>query len=200
MFGNMLTPQNIIGFIKSNTDFNKLAMNFINSQEAKAFIENDLGKNYEELKTNLFAAFTSTSNSDAGIKKAQQLEEGKKLEMYKELANKLIQSHGLSFHSSVILAGGFVGIEQNKVVEFLKSKGYSATKEFVANYYKNNEGFLKQLLKKDGIIIKNWNDAISSSDLELESSPDKKEELVPVPDEKLDEEFNTEVKSQKKEN
>jgi hypothetical protein len=172
-------------------------MNFINSQEAKAFIENDLGKNYEELKTNLFAAFTSTSNSDAGIKKAQQLEEGKKLEMYKELANKLIQSHGLSFHSSVILAGGFVGIEQIKVVEFLKTKGYSATKEFVDNYYKNNEGFLKQLLKKDNVIIPGWNDAISSSDLELESSP-KKEELVPVPDEKLDEEFNTKVKKSNK--
>lgn len=197
MFGNMLTPQNIIGFIKSNTDFNKLALNFINSQEAKSFIENDLGKNYEELKTNLFAAFTSTSNSDAGIKKAQQLEEGKKLEMYKELANKLITTHGLSFHSSVILAGGFVGIDQYKVVEFLKSKGYSATKEFVNNYYKNNEGFLKKLLKKDGVIIKNWNDEISSSDLELGSSPDKKEELVPVPDEKLDDEFNIECQNKK---
>ena len=200
MFGNMLTPQSIVNFIKNSADIKKIAMNFINSQEAKAFIENDLGKNYEELKTNLFAAFTSTSNSDAGIKKAQQLEEGKKLEMYKELANKLISSHGLSFHSAVILAGGFVGIEQIKVVEFLKNKGYSATKEFVDNYYKNNEGFLKQLLKKDGVIIPGWNDAISSSDLELESSPDKKEELVPVPDENLDEEFNTKVKSQKKEN
>lgn len=199
MFGNMLTPQNIIGFIKSNTDFNKLAMNFINSQEAKQFIENDLGKNYEELKNNLFMAFSSTSNSDAGIKKAQQLEEGKKLEMYKELANKLIQTHGLSFHSSVILAGGFTGIDQYKVVEFLNSKGYSASKDFVEKYYKNNEGFLKKLLKKDGIIIKNWNDEISSSDLELASSP-KKEELVPVPDEKLDEEFNNKANVKIKEN
>lgn len=200
MFGNMLTPQNIVGFIKNNADFNKMFQNFINSQEAKSFIENDLGKNYEELKSNLFTAFNSTKNSDAGIKKAQQLEEGKKLEMYKELANKLIQDHGLSFHSSVILAGGFVGIKQNKVVEFLKSKGYSATKEFVENYYKNNEGFLKRLLKKDNVVIPGWNDEISSSDLELDSSP-KQEELVPVPDEKLDEEFNTKVeKSNKGEN
>ena len=190
MLNNMLTPQNIINFVRSSADIKKIAMNFINSQEAKSFIENDLGKNYEELKTNLFTAFTSTSNSDAGLKKAQQLEESKKLEMYKELANKLIQSHGLSFHSAVILAGGFVGIDQHKVVEFLNGKGYSASKEFVANYYKNNEGFLKKLLKKDGIIIKNWNDEITSSDLELSSSS-KNTEMVPVPDEKLDEEFNT---------
>lgn len=192
MFGNMLTPQNIIGFIKNNADIKKIAMNFINSQEAKLFIENDLGKNYEQLKTNLFAAFSTTPNSDAGIKKAQQLEEGKKLEMYKELANKLIQKHGLAFHSSVILAGGFVGIDQYKVVEFLNNKGYSASKEFIEKYYNKNESFLKKLLKKDNVIIPGWNDEISSADLELGSSPDKKEELVPVPDEKLDEELNIE--------
>jgi hypothetical protein len=191
----MLSPQNIIGFIKNNADIQKIAMNFINSQEAKQFIENDLGKNYEQLKTNLFAAFSSTPNSDAGIKKAQQLEEGKKLEMYKELANKLIQKHGLAFHSSVILAGGFTGIDQYKVVEFLNSKGYSASKDFVERYYNKNENFLKKLMKKDGVIIQKWNDEISSSDLELGSSPDKKEELVPVPDEKLDDELN--IESQK---
>lgn len=93
MFGNMLTPQNIIGFIKSNADIKKIGMNFINSQEAKSFIENDLGKNYEELKNNLFVAFNTTKNSDVGIKKAQQIEESKKLDMYKELANKLITTH-----------------------------------------------------------------------------------------------------------
>lgn len=194
MFGNMLTPQNIIGFIKSNTDFNKLAMNFINSQEAKQFIENDLGKNYEELKNNLFMAFSSTSNSDAGIKKAQQLEESKKLDMYKEMANKLIQTHGLSFHSAVILAGGFVGIDINKVVDFLNSKGYSASRDFITKYYNNNEKFLKRLLKNDNVIVPGWNDGISSSDLELETSP-QREELVPVPDEKLEEEFNINVKN-----
>ena len=192
MFGNMLTPQNIVGFIKNNADIKKIAMNFINSQEAKLFIENDLGKNYEQLKTNLFAAFSTTPNSDAGIKKAQQLEEGKKLEMYKDLANKLIQKHGLAFHSSVILAGGFVGIDQYKVVEFLNNKGYSASKEFIEKYYNKNESFLKKLLKKDNVIIPGWNDEISSADLELGSSPDKKEELVPVPDEKLDEELKSE--------
>lgn len=93
MLGNMLTPQNIISFIKNNADIKKIGMNFINSQEAKNFIENDLGKNYEELKNNLFVAFNTTKNSDVGIKKAQQVQEGKKLDMYKELANKLISTH-----------------------------------------------------------------------------------------------------------
>lgn len=196
MFGSMLTPANIVGFIRGNADIKKIGMNFINSQEAKSFIENDLGKNYEELKANLFAAFTSTKNSDAGLKKAQQLEEGKKLEMYKELATKLIHTHGLSFHSSVILAGGFVGIDQYKVVEFLNSKGFSATKDFVNHYYKTNESFLKKLLKKDGVIIPGWNDQISSADLELETSP-KNTEMVQVPDENLDEEYNNKSKKSK---
>lgn len=189
MFGNMLTPQNIINFIKSNADIKKIAMNFINSQEAKAFIENDLGKDYEELKTNIFGAFTATKNSNAGLKKAQQIEESKKLEMYKELANNLIKKHGLSFHSSVILAGGFVGINQTKVVEFLNNKGFSATTDFVEHYYKTNEKFLKNLMKNDGVIVPGWNDAITSSDLELDTNVQNKE-LIQVPDEKLEDEYN----------
>lgn len=189
MFGNMLTPQNIINFIKSNADIKKIAMNFINSQEAKAFIENDLGKDYEELKTNLFGAFNATKNSNAGLKKAQQIEESKKLEMYKELANNLIKKHGLSFHSSVILAGGFVGINQTKVVEFLNNKGFSATTDFVEHYYKTNEKFLKNLMKNDGVIVPGWNDAITSSDLELDTNVQNKE-LIQVPDEKLEDEYN----------
>lgn len=197
MFGNMLTPQNIVNFIRSSADIKKIGMNFINSQECKAFIENDLGKDYEELKNNLFVAFSSAKNSDVGVKRAQQIEESKKLEMYKELANKLISSHGLSFHSSVILAGGFVGIDQKKVVEFLNSKGFSATKEFVNHYYKTNEGFLKKLMKKDGVIIPKWNDEISSSDLEINSDVKNKEEKVQVPDEILEEEFNNKVEGQK---
>ena len=189
MFGNMLTPQNIINFIKSNADIKKIAMNFINSQEAKAFIENDLGKDYEDLKANLFGAFSATKNSNAGLKKAQQMEESKKLEMYKELANNLIKKHGLSFHSSVILAGGFVGINQTKVVEFLNNKGFSASKDFVEHYYKTNEKFLKNLMKNDGVIIPGWNDTIVSSDLELDTNVQNKE-LVQVPDEKLEDEYN----------
>lgn len=189
MFGNMLTPQNIINFIKSNADIKKIALNFINSEEAKSFIENDLGKDYEELKANLFGAFSATKNSNAGLKKAQQIEETKKLEMYKELANRLIQKHGLSFHSSVILAGGFVGIEQSKVVEFLNNKGFSASKDFVEHYYKTNEKFLKNLMKNDGVIIPGWNDTIVSSDLELDTNVQNKE-LVQVPDENLEDEYN----------
>ena len=189
MFGNMLTPQNIISFIKSNADIKKIAMNFINSQEAKSFIENDLGKDYEDLKANLFGAFSATKNSNAGLKKAQQVEETKKLEMYKELANNLIKKHGLSFHSSVILAGGFVGINQSKVVEFLNNKGFSATTDFVEHYYKTNEKFLKNLMKNDGVIVPGWNDAITSSDLELDTDVQNKE-LTQVPDENLEDEYN----------
>jgi hypothetical protein len=188
MFGNMLTPENIIGFIKNNADIKKLAMNFINSQECKSFVENDLGKNYEDLKNNIIGAFTSSKNSESGLKKQQMLEENKKLELYKECANKLIQKHGLAFHSSVILAGGFVGIDQNKIVDFLNSKGYSATKEFIERYYKNNENFLKKLMKNDGVIIPGWNDDITSSDLELDKDV-KNKEMIPVPDEILEDDL-----------
>lgn len=80
------------------------------------------------------------------------------------------------------------GIEQLKVVEFLKSKGYTATKEFIENYYKINEGFLKKLLKKDKVIIPGWNDVIDSSDLEIDSTV-KNSETVPVPEENLEEEM-----------
>lgn len=47
------------------------------------------------------------------------------------------------------------------------------------------------------LLFHGWNDEISSSDLELDSSP-KQEELVPVPDEKLDDEFNTKVEKSNK--
>ena len=188
MFGNMFTPETIISFVKNTADVKNVAMNFINSQECKNFIENDLGKNYDELKTNLFAAFNSTKNSESGLKKQQMLEESKKLELYKECANKLIKEHGLAYHSAVILAGGFVGIDQMKIVDFLNSKGYSATKDFIERYYKNNENFLKKLLKNDGCIIPGWNDDISSSDLELDKDV-KNKEMIPVPDEILEEDL-----------
>jgi hypothetical protein len=40
------------------------------------------------------------------------------------------------------------GIEQLKVVEFLKSKGYTATKEFIENYYKTNERIFKETIEE----------------------------------------------------
>lgn len=81
--------------------------------------------------------------------KAQEEEESKKLENYKNLAGKLINSHGLSLHSAIILAAGFVGIEKQKVSDFLRQKGYSASTEFVSKYYKKNESFLKSIMKSD---------------------------------------------------
>jgi hypothetical protein len=49
-------------------------------------------------------------------------------------------------------------------------------------------GFLKKLLKKDKVIIPGWNDAIDSSDLEIDSTV-KNSEAVPVPEENLEEEM-----------
>ena len=185
MNNSFLTPQAIIQFIKSTADIRKIGLNLINSEQAKSFIQNELGKNYQQLKTNLLLAYNNTENSTAGLKKAQQLQYSKKLQLYKEVANRLIQKHGLSFHSAVILAGGFVGIQQNKVVQFLNSKGYTATTQFVQKYYNNNQNFLKKLMKKDNVIVPGWNDQIISSDLELGTDP-KTEQLVPVPDQVLD--------------
>lgn len=189
-FSSFMSPQMIVNFIKNNADFKKLATNFFNSQECKEFITNDLGYDYESLKGNLLAALASTKKSENGIKKQRDLEDSKKLENYKTLANNLIQKHGLSLHSAIILAAGFVGIEKQKVSDFLKQKGYSASVDFVEKYYNKNEDFLKSLMKKDGVIVPGWNDQIESSDLEIEASKDKKEEkLVQVPDDDLEEEF-----------
>ena len=86
------------------------------------------------------------------------------------------------------MSSGFVGIEKSKVVDFLKQKGYSASEERIENYYKKNEDFLKSLMKKHGKIIPNWNDAIESSDLELEDNKNK-EKLNPLPETNLEEDL-----------
>lgn len=190
----MLTPSFIINFLKNSADLKKIGMNLINSEEAKAFIENDLGFDYNSLKENLTIALASTKKSLAGEKKKQEMEESQKLEAYRNIANSLIKDDGLSVYSAIILAAGFVGIDTKKVVEFLNSKGYSATKERVLHYYNNNEGFLKSLFKKHGKIVPGWNDSIDSSDLELEEIPktnnkNEKEKLVEVPDEILEEQI-----------
>jgi hypothetical protein len=152
-FSTFMSPQMIINFIKNSADFKKLALNFFNSAECKDFVINELGYDYESLKNNIMAALASTKKSENGIKKQRDQEESKKLENYKKLANNLIQKHGLSLHSAIILAAGFVGIEKQKVSDFLKQKGYSASVEFVDKYYNKNEDFLKSLMKKDGVIV-----------------------------------------------
>lgn len=189
MFENFLTPQYIVNFLKSNADLKKIGLNLINSEEGKDFIESTLGFDYQDFKNNLTGLFMNTKKSNNGLKKQQELEESKKLENYKQLANNLIQKHGLSLHSSIILAAGFVGIDKSKVSEFLKQKGYSASKEFVENYYCKNENFLKSLLKSDGVIVQNWNDGIEANDLEIDKNEEKKKDLVQVPDDDLQEEF-----------
>lgn len=189
MFENLLTPQYIVNFLKSNADIKKIGLNLINSEEGKKFIEEDLGYDYNDLKNNLMNVLTNTKRSNVGIKKQQEVEDGKKLENYKSLAQKLIHDHGLSLHSSIILAAGFVGIDKSKVSEFLKQKGYSASVDFVGKYYKKNESFLKSLMKSDGVIVPGWNDDIEANDLEIEVNTNKKKDLVQVPDDDLQEEF-----------
>ena len=181
MFENFLSPQMVVNFLKNTADFKKLALNVFQSQQMKNFVQEDLGLNYEQLKVNLFNAFTNTSKSNAGKMQQQRLENAQKIQIYKELANSLIKQDGLSVYSAIILSAGFVGIQQGKVVEFLKSKGYSASKMKIENYFRNNEGFLKSILKKRGKIIPGWNDSINSSDLEIETSNDS-ESLVEIPE------------------
>lgn len=170
MFENILSPQMIVNFLKNTADFKKLALNIFESQQMKNFVQEDIGLNYEQLKVNLFNAFTNTSKSNAGKMQEQQIENAQKIQIYRQLANSLIKEEGLSVYSSIILSAGFVGIQQTKVVDFLKSKGYSASKMKIENYYKMNEGFLKSILKKRGKIIPGWNDTITSNDLELEKN------------------------------
>lgn len=86
------------------------------------------------------------------------------------MATKLININGLSVYSAIILSAGFIGIDVNKVVQFLNQKGYNATKQKIQNYYKNNEGFLKSILKNNGTIIPGWNDKIQVNDLEIENN------------------------------
>ena len=125
-----------------------------------------------------------------GIKRQEEIEQSQKLQIYKELANSLITEDGLSVYSAIVLSAGFTGIEQNKVVEFLNNKGYSANKQKIEHYYKTNEGFLKILLKRKGKIIPGWNDSIESSDLELENNDkNNNKKLVEMPELNIEEEI-----------
>lgn len=186
MFEQYLTPKTIVNLIKTNTDYKKLFLNIVNSEEAKEFIQNDMGIDYEDLKDKITVAFINAKKSNVGIEKQHKLEQSQKLQIYKELANSLIKDDGLSVYSAIILAAGFVGIEQTKVVDFLKSKGFTASKQKIEHYYKTNENFLKTLLKRKGKIISGWNDTIESNDLSLGEETDAK--LVEIPDNNVEEE------------
>ncbi len=190
---NFLTPQTISNFLKNNADLSKIGMNFINSQEGKAFIVETLGYDYDSFKETLITAFASIKKSDFGLKKQHEAEEGQKIKIYRELANSLIKDDGLPIYGAVIMSAGFTGIDKSKVVEFLRQKGYSASEERIENYYKKNEDFLKSLMKKHGKIIPNWNDSIESSDLELEENK-KEEKLSPIPETNLEEDLGKETK------
>lgn len=187
MFNNLLSPNNIINFLKNTADYKKICLNLINSEEFKKFVEFELGLKYESLKENLSIAYLNTEKSESGLKQQKQLEESQKLIIYKDLAKQLIEENGLSVYSAIILSAGFVGIDQTKVVSFLKSKGYNASKQRIENYYKTNEGFLKQCLKQKGKIIPGWNDELESQDLEIEITEENK--LLDLPDNSVEEEL-----------
>lgn len=190
---NFLTPQTIANFLRNNADLSKIGMNFLNSEEGKSFIVETLGYDYNSFKETMITALASIKKSDFGIKKQHEAEEGQKIKIYRELANTLIKEDGLPIYGAVIMSAGFVGIDKNKVVEFLKQKGYSASEERIENYYKKNEEFLKSLMKKHGKVVPGWNDEIESSDLELEENK-KEEKLSPIPDTNLEEDLGKETK------
>lgn len=187
MFNNLLSPNNIINFLKNTADYKKICLNLINSEEFKKFVEFELGLKYDSFKENLSIAYLNTEKSESGLKQQKQLEESQKLIIYKDLAKQLIEENGLSVYSAIILSAGFVGIDQTKVVSFLKSKGYNASKQRIENYYKTNEGFLKQCLKQKGKIIPGWNDELESQDLEIEITEENK--LLDLPDNSVEEEL-----------
>lgn len=192
MFEQYLSPKNILNFIKSNTDYKKLAMNLINSEQAKQFTINDLGLDYDDLKQNLLMVFATTKKSEIGQKRQQTIEQSQKLQIYKQLANSLVKDDGLSVYSAIILSAGFVGIDKNKVVEFLNNKGYNSSIQKIQHYYKTNEGFLKSLLKRKGKLIPGWNDDIESEDLDLSVNEQKKEKLIEVPNNSVEEDLGIE--------
>lgn len=192
MFEQYLNPKMIFNLIKNNADYKKIAMNIINSEEAKDFVISELGLDYNDLKQNISLAVMNTKKSTIGIQRQQEIEHGQKLQIYKELANSLIKEDGLSVYSAIILAAGFAGIEQTKVVDFLKMKGYSATKQRIEHYYNTNEGFLKTLLKRKGKIITGWNDSIESADLDLDNDNGTNEKLVEMPDNSVKDELGVE--------
>lgn len=194
MFEQYLNPKNIVNFIKNNTDYKKIAMNVLNSEQAKEFVLNDLGLDYEDLKQNLLMVFATTKKSDIGQKRQQTIQQGQKLQIYKQLANSLIKEDGLSIYSAIILSAGFVGIDKNKVVEFLNNKGYNSSIQKIEHYYKTNEGFLKSVLKRKGKIIPGWNDNIQSSDLDLSVNEQKKEKLIEMPNNSVEEELGIDEK------
>lgn len=193
MFEQYLNPKTIINFIKNNTDYKKLALNLINSEQAKEFISMQLGLDYKDFKDNMLMVFASTKKSDVGQRRQQTIQQSQKLQIYKELANSLIKDDGLSVYSAIILSAGFVGINQDQVVEFLNNKGYSATRQRIDNYYKTNEGFLKSLMKRKGKVIPGWNDTIQSRDLDLNIDDDKKaDSLIEMPNIPIQQELGVE--------
>lgn len=72
MFEQYLNPKMIINFLKNNTDYQKLALNLMNSEEAKDFIQTELGLDYQDLKDNLTLAIMNTKKSNFRYKTSRR--------------------------------------------------------------------------------------------------------------------------------
>lgn len=191
-FSSYLQPRQIVGFFKNTTDVKKLIMNFINSEQAKNFVIQDLGYDYEDLKTNISMAVMNSKKSDYGLRKQQAEEQSKKLEIYKKLSGQLISENGFSYFAAVIMAAGFVGIDPRLVIQHLSEKGYTATKQRIENFYKTNLGFFKRVMKKRGVSIQGWNDSLDADELTpagVSVQTEKKTEKIEIPDIKLEDEL-----------
>lgn len=189
---NYLQPRQIIGFIKNNVDAKKMAMNFINSEQAKLCITQDLGFDYDDLKANISMAFLNSKKSDYGLKRQQQEEANRKLQLYKKLSGELISENGFSYFAAVIMAAGFVGIDQKLVIQHLSDKGYSATKQRIEHFYNTNQPFFKRVMKKRGISVEGWNDSLNADQLVpagVNVETEKTTEKIEVPDIKIEDEL-----------
>lgn len=189
---NYLQPRQIIGFIKNNVDAKKMAMNFINSEQAKLYITQDLGFDYDDLKANISMAFLNSKKSDYGLKRQQQEEANRKLQLYKKLSGELISENGFSYFAAVIMAAGFVGIDQKLVIQHLSDKGYSATKQRIEHFYNTNQPFFKRVMKKRGISVEGWNDSLNADQLVpagVNVETEKTTEKIEVPDIKIEDEL-----------
>ena len=153
-----ITVDQIVNYLTTMVDPKQLAMNLFQSQRGKKFIQQQLGKDPDDLRLKLIDAFTSAKDSQAKQAVQRKKSQAEAIQAYKILSGELISVDRLSEFDAVVMSAGLFGIDSQRVAQYLRSRGWDANSRIIENYYNKKQSWFKRLMASKGKIIPQWND------------------------------------------
>ena len=177
-----LTPDLVLSGLFQIAEPRKLLEQLFDSDAGKRFIAERLQLDPDDLKKNLFECFAKTRKSAAHDEAEKRKSDREKLIAYRTLAGRFMREDGMGEFDAVVLAGGVFGLDPDGLADYLRSRGWAATRASVVNYYSRKEAWLKKFLASKKVIVDGWNSEADDLSPIMDSAEPEESSLKPPPD------------------